>query len=428
MSPDSSTSLEALEKVGDGACGLLCRGRVCSGGQVLPALLWMSRDDWSGHEQLIANVRTVAASVLRLHAPTILPVLEVIQAGGRTVALLPDQAGCTLESVLSGNEPIPLSIGLEITRAVAEALYAVHTQERSIEEVSLGVCHRDVRPSSIFITTGGEVRLAGFGLQPWVTEHDDPLNRTFRAWANDYLAPEQRGGGEPHPAMDVYALGATLYEMIARKPFGPSSTRAVRHRMVLEDRLSGLASCGESVEIVRELRALVSEMLAFEANDRPTAAGVIHAVDELGKLLDGSERVSLAQFGATEIAQAASELRAVPVEYRNSIPLPTSLSGLTLRRLHRWSNDEPDVEESTSPMLASSSPEGATRARGRTRGRKKAGSPAESDRDRMRRRQSVLVLVLALVIAICGLLVADAFFHFLHVPALTQALMWGDHP
>jgi tetratricopeptide (TPR) repeat protein len=98
---------------------------------------------------------------------------------------------------------------LRIVAAVADAL--AHAHER-------GVLHRDVKPSNVMLTPNGRVLLLDFGLAT-TGEEVSRITRTGALVGSlPYLAPEHfSGDSPPSVAGDVYALGVTLYELLALK-------------------------------------------------------------------------------------------------------------------------------------------------------------------------------------------------------------------
>ena len=94
-------------------------------------------------------------------------------------------------------------------RAVAQAARALAYAHRC------GVVHRDVKPANLMLDAAGEVRVTDFGLAAARTEDqndEDARNGTLR-----YMAPERLMQGLGSPAADQYALGVTLWELLARK-------------------------------------------------------------------------------------------------------------------------------------------------------------------------------------------------------------------
>ncbi len=120
----------------------------------------------------------------------------------------------TLAALLAEENPLPVATVSTIGGALADVLAAAHAQN---------VVHRDVKPANVFVEGGREptrVRLADFGLAfardqeslGRLTEEGITLGTPY------YMAPEQVEGKEVTSAADVYALCATLYEALARRP------------------------------------------------------------------------------------------------------------------------------------------------------------------------------------------------------------------
>ncbi|HEX6970469.1 MAG TPA: serine/threonine-protein kinase [Micromonosporaceae bacterium] len=80
----------------------------------------------------------------------------------------------------------------------------------------LGVLHRDVKPANILRTRFGEPALADFGLAV-IAEVRDPTV-TIEVLTPAYAPPEMFRNAPPSPAVDVYALSATLYAVMHGRP------------------------------------------------------------------------------------------------------------------------------------------------------------------------------------------------------------------
>ncbi len=176
--------------------------------------------------------------------------------------------------------PLPLGACLDVAAQVADALGAAH---------SAGIVHRDVKPSNVILVGSGPERsgpilakLVDFGV---ASAEDAKLTRTGAIIGTPaYMAPEQARGDEGVDARaDLYALGATLFEMITGRPphVGPTPI-AILARLVTTPppRLSDVYP-----EVPAALDDLMAELLATDPTERP-ATGAI-AADRLRAVAGG---------------------------------------------------------------------------------------------------------------------------------------------
>lgn len=147
---------------------------------------------------------------------------------------------------------------------VARAVQALH---------DAGVVHRDLKPLNILLGEADEPLVADFGLAKWL---DDPASDLTMSHAplgtRQYMAPEQTLGlrGCYSQACDIWALGVTLYELLAgTRPFPDDGSSDLAERI----RTADPPPLAESVPV--GLAAIVGRCLAKQPVDRyPTAAAV----------------------------------------------------------------------------------------------------------------------------------------------------------
>jgi serine/threonine protein kinase len=145
-----------------------------------------------------------------------------------------------------------------------------------------GLVHRDVKPSNLVLDQGGTVKVLDMGLARFYDDEEDDL--TERADEGilgnaDYVAPEQvRDSHEVDVRADVYALGASLYFLLAGHPPFPEGTYAeklVSHRLRQPTPISELRP-----DVPARLGAVVNKMMAKTPEQRyPTPMAVASALE-----------------------------------------------------------------------------------------------------------------------------------------------------
>jgi serine/threonine-protein kinase len=138
----------------------------------------------------------------------------------------------------------------------------------------LGLVHRDVKPSNIFLGGDGRVTLLDFGLVcptssvPGGREAADSCVGTM-----EYAAPEQIRGEAVDGRADLYSLGCVLYELVTgRRPIETDASGELCERRFTGDPVapSALAS-----GVPRALEDLLSALLATNPDHRPANAAVV---------------------------------------------------------------------------------------------------------------------------------------------------------
>ena len=160
------------------------------------------------------DIRAISA----LEHPNICAIYEVGQSEGQTFVAMELLEGETLKRRLTG-QPLDTEVILAVGQQVANALDAA---------LGRGVLHRDIRPSTIFITAQNQVKVLDFGLTQPQCENKSALEDTTRGTAVtashgiskgsavsrvSYISPEQARGKQLDARSDLFCLGAVLYEM-----------------------------------------------------------------------------------------------------------------------------------------------------------------------------------------------------------------------
>ncbi|MCX7798844.1 MAG: serine/threonine protein kinase [Fimbriimonadales bacterium] len=164
-------------------------------------------------DRLLAEAERVA----RLKVPGLLrPRAWFVQNGTAYVVSDHAEGAVSLERRLSDRGPLAADEAVEIALKLLDTLRELHR---------VGILHRDVKPSNILLGANREVWLIDFGAAlEW---HADSVGSHSVLFTPGYAPPEQLDPrGVRGPATDVYAVAATLFEMLAGEP-PPSSEQRV---------------------------------------------------------------------------------------------------------------------------------------------------------------------------------------------------------
>src|SRR5215510_6391874 len=119
--------------------------------------------------------------------------------------------GTDLGTAVEEHGPLP-AIGA--ARAILDAARGLHAAAKA------GLIHRDVKPSNLVLLPDGRVKVTDFGLAKPVDPGSEPSLTALGVVVGtpDYIAPEQARGESIDERVDIYALGGTLYYLLAGVP------------------------------------------------------------------------------------------------------------------------------------------------------------------------------------------------------------------
>jgi WD40 repeat protein len=224
-----------------------------------------------------------ARAAARLDHPNIVRVFDAGELGPLGYFIASEFCdGPTLRHWLkSQNEPVPARLAAHWLAALAAAVQHAHDR---------GILHRDIKPDNVILAGGpgsdGLIpRLTDFGLAKLVEEAGEETRSEARLGTPHYMAPEQAAGRrrEVGPATDVYALGATLYELVTGRPPFRGETDAETLRLALETQPVAPRSLRPGLP--RDLETIALKCLRKEPARRYASAGALH--DDLQRFLDG---------------------------------------------------------------------------------------------------------------------------------------------
>jgi len=139
-----------------------------------------------------------------------------------------------------------------------------------------GIIHRDIKPANLMVDRKGRLKLTDFGLAARVSVPGNLPERNAGSGTIVYMSPDQLDGRAPSPCDDIYALGATFYELLTGVP--PFSEGDIVHQIhncsprPLKERL---AERGIENDIPATVNFLVMSCLEKEVAERPPSAQAI---------------------------------------------------------------------------------------------------------------------------------------------------------
>jgi hypothetical protein len=162
-----------------------------------------------GRERSLSRLRREALLGASVAHPNLVSIYDVIATPDQELVIVMEYVeGETLSDRLNRDRQLTPDQALPVLDGVAAALHAIHAR---------GIVHRDVKPANVLLGQRGEVKLADLGIAS-VSD----LTRITSAGAvmgtYRYMAPEQLEDMPMTPAIDVYALGAVAFEVLAGRP------------------------------------------------------------------------------------------------------------------------------------------------------------------------------------------------------------------
>ncbi len=269
-----------------------------------------------------------ARAIARLQHPAIVPIHEIgLLPDGRPYYTMKVVEGRTLRDVIREVHARPAAEGSAEVGGVRRLVEALH---RACEAVAFAhahdVLHRDLKPDNIMLGAYGEVLVVDWGLAKVLADGAplveaggvntaDVSNTGSVSGTPAYMAPEQAEHRPASPATDVYALGATLYEILSgRPPYTGPNAWLVLLQVKTGPPLPVSQAAAESgaPPVPEELSRIVDRALRREALDRHPDAGAL--AREIGAWLDGEARRERALMKLAEADRLIPQVTALREE------------------------------------------------------------------------------------------------------------------
>ena len=212
----------------------------------------------------------------KLEHPNLISIYETGIAEGTAFIVMRYVKGDNLKSYIQKDLKTRLALAPELIRALSAALSYIHEK---------GIIHRDVKPANIILEDGGKnIYLADFGIAR--SDASQTMTQTGSIMGTPYyISPEQIKGGIVDQRSDIYAFGATLFELVTGKPvFSADSSVEILYKHVNSDPEPVAKS------IPRNFRYIISKCLEKKPEKR------FQAASQMSNILSGRQSAAITRY------------------------------------------------------------------------------------------------------------------------------------
>jgi len=222
--------------------------------------------------QALKDFRQEADLLVQLKHPNLPDVSDFFEEHGKAYLVMEFIEGKTLEKVQDdAGGPLHEQLVMGWALQLCDVLSYLHTQPQPI-------VFRDLKPSNVMVTKNSQVKLIDFGIAR--VFKSTAAKDTTTLGSRGYAPLEQYGRGQSDARSDIYALGATLYDLLTNTVPADAPTRRVNPPAFQAPRQLNPAISNETESII--LRAMAEEpkdryQSAWEMFQAIVASGVIPA-------------------------------------------------------------------------------------------------------------------------------------------------------
>ena len=194
-----------INEIGAGGMGTVFRARQLSKPRNVALKVLMA--EFTTDDAMVQNFVREARFASRMRHPNIVEAYDVAMEDGHLYFAMEYVDGPSLKEYVDAHGPFPTMQALRIVSQVADALSYAWSEKK--------IVHRDIKPDNILLGADGAAKLADLGLAKRLSAmRGDSAGDEFYG-TPQCIAPELFIGSEGNVSSDIYALGITLWFMIA---------------------------------------------------------------------------------------------------------------------------------------------------------------------------------------------------------------------
>ncbi len=237
--------------------------------------------------EILARFRREAQAAGRLTHPNIVAIYDFGEDAGVWYIAMELVKGRELKEYFEKNERFATADAVRVLTQILAALGYSHR---------LGVVHRDVKPSNVFLLPDGSVKVADFGIAHIESSELTQVGTVLGTPA--YMSPEQILGLPVDGRSDLFSVGVILYQFLTgERPFTGNAT--ITMRKVLEE--DPLPPSRFNVQIPGAMDAVVRVALAKKPDER------FQTAEEFAAALDAAAHADREHSGETTLAPPAKK-------------------------------------------------------------------------------------------------------------------------
>lgn len=289
---ETSRRFHVIREIATGGFGSVYLTKIIHGdGFTRLAAMKLLHPKWSENEEIASRMRDEARLLGWLRHRNIVDVLDLTRIDGRVAVVMEYLEAIDIKVIVKAlahkHQRMPLRVALEVCTAAASALDAAYNRPPYVGEKPLRVIHRDIKPSNIMVDESGLVKVLDFGVARADFDSRESHTKEMAFGSIEYMPPERLFFEPESHYSDVYSLGATLYEMLAQEKLGKARLRPDEHERWIDERWEALARDlqVEREETAWDLRQLLYDMVAFDAEDRPSGSDCVVRMRALSRSL-----------------------------------------------------------------------------------------------------------------------------------------------